>query len=884
MINNIVTKKDIGDLVLESFLLKEFSMYGCDSTPGKTIGFNPFSKKCIDITNYQGPEGGGLGIGDSVDSDDEEGVVPVTKKDRPITDVFDSVDNLLEFLKGVYLGAFDAQNVYECLTENTLFSILGAIYGRSAVMLLPKMGYKAAKGTVTGVKKIMSLADTKQANINLQADEYVKRRTRDLNSGFTSSFFKNAKRGVKVALATKKWGLLATGLIVTGGVYGGAKLTQEDFDLSDDIVNTIDNDVWKKGSWRNWECFGAVAVLAGTAMIFGKKAPGVLFKTMKSAGGLTLKSTKYLLGLPFTRNAVEKAVETALKQADTKPLIIFKALQEAGKLPANARLVLEGSSLKVLGLDDVVRISADELPEGFAKLAKDGQIVLDPKVLAKELDTISKGVVSNIDEMATGVGAGAKNSEFYKRLVALRRAAKAGGSAAPAAVRSQAFIQSAEIIETLTKSVGDSLDELFELSNKLIKAEKSVINNLEKVAKIDNSGVKVSKLKDLVISSSIDDVETIILRNFPNLKAGAPDVYKQTVEYYKGVKEFAVAEKNLITDIELSRIALLEESGIVKNLFPGGSQADDLADWLSTAGGAKSKKVWDNLESNQAILRNKAMRKGFSAALGKTVDTLFDNSAFIVSGGALAYLWNSIPDGAMGEPLSVEKVKNIASKAKKILTGEFDLSDYFDVENKKLKTKEYFEGLFDGILSKQTGLDPESIAAIRNFKKQLDNGEFLGSIDQVMNATSGETFLSQNQVEVRTDQILKQILGGRPENLQKEVKQMRKKDIRQLVAEVLNEGYGKYPYHVNEPSEQEPDEDYMIEWKSLVDEVCGTKRKNIDGDPNTFDDATIEVAKILVKDQDLFRDVLEMAGANKSIGVEIMQQLKAAKEKKVKNT
>ena len=114
----------------------------------------------------------------------------------------------------------------------------------------------------------------------------------------------------------------------------------------------------------------------------------------------------------------------------------------------------------------------------------------------------------------------------------------------------------------------------------------------------------------------------------------------------------------------------------------------------------------------------------------------------------------------------------------------------------------------------------------------------------------------------------------------KEVLQMSKKDIRQLVAEVLNENYSKYPYNSNEPSMGEPDEDYMVEWKALVDEVCNNKKKNIDGDPNTFDDPTIEVAKILVKDQDLFRDVLEMAGSNKSIGVEIMQQLKAAREKK----
>jgi len=108
---------------------------------------------------------------------------------------------------------------------------------------------------------------------------------------------------------------------------------------------------------------------------------------------------------------------------------------------------------------------------------------------------------------------------------------------------------------------------------------------------------------------------------------------------------------------------------------------------------------------------------------------------------------------------------------------------------------------------------------------------------------------------------------------------MKQKDIRQLVAEVLNENYSKYPYRSNEPSESEPDEDYMIEWKALVDEVCDNKKKNVDGDPNTFEDVTIEVAKILVKDQDLFRDVLEAAGSNKSIGVEIMQKLKAVREK-----
>ncbi len=124
-------------------------------------------------------------------------------------------------------------------------------------------------------------------------------------------------------------------------------------------------------------------------------------------------------------------------------------------------------------------------------------------------------------------------------------------------------------------------------------------------------------------------------------------------------------------------------------------------------------------------------------------------------------------------------------------------------------------------------------------------------------------------------------------NQANEVKQMSKKDIRQLVAEVLNENtgmnYSDYPYQANGSSQTEPDQDYMIEWKALVDEVCGHKKKNFDGDPKTMEDAAVEVAKIFVKDSELFREVLELAGANKSLGAEIMQQLKNAKEKSLKN-
>jgi hypothetical protein len=131
--------------------------------------------------------------------------------------------------------------------------------------------------------------------------------------------------------------------------------------------------------------------------------------------------------------------------------------------------------------------------------------------------------------------------------------------------------------------------------------------------------------------------------------------------------------------------------------------------------------------------------------------------------------------------------------------------------------------------------------------------------------------------------IFKKIQSNSGEIKENRMITMKKTDLEKLVLEMLNEntgmGYAKYPYHADEYSEDEPDEDYMTEWKSLVDEVCGQKKKNVDGDPKTMEDAAVEVAKLFVKDLELFREVLELSGSNKSVGVEIMKQLKAAKEK-----
>ncbi len=154
-----------------------------------------------------------------------------------------------------------------------------------------------------------------------------------------------------------------------------------------------------------------------------------------------------------------------------------------------------------------------------------------------------------------------------------------------------------------------------------------------------------------------------------------------------------------------------------------------------------------------------------------------------------------------------------------------------------------------------------------------------------------QDFKSTKDVFYKIDMLItlfKGIQEKSSENLKENrIITMKKTDLQILVSEMLNEntgaGYANYPYASNEYSEEEPDEDYMTEWKSLVDEVCSQKKRNIDGDPNTAGDPAIEVAKLLVKDLDLFREVLELAGNNKSVGTEIMSQLKSAKEKYIQD-
>jgi hypothetical protein len=109
------------------------------------------------------------------------------------------------------------------------------------------------------------------------------------------------------------------------------------------------------------------------------------------------------------------------------------------------------------------------------------------------------------------------------------------------------------------------------------------------------------------------------------------------------------------------------------------------------------------------------------------------------------------------------------------------------------------------------------------------------------------------------------------ENQVKEEKQKQNNLISELVQEVIQEygkGYTPYPYHSHIGEEDEPAEDFIQDWKDFELSLVRDQTR----------ETAISVAKILVKDLELFGDVMDLVGKNQSVAVEILQKLRKDEE------
>ena len=93
---------------------------------------------------------------------------------------------------------------------------------------------------------------------------------------------------------------------------------------------------------------------------------------------------------------------------------------------------------------------------------------------------------------------------------------------------------------------------------------------------------------------------------------------------------------------------------------------------------------------------------------------------------------------------------------------------------------------------------------------------------------------------------------------------MNRQEIKNLVKEAfIDKIYGKYPYSHQSGDEDEPKADYEEEWKRFCLHLVRDESRQ----------KAIELAKVLVKDLELFEDVLDAAGQNQSLGSEILRKL-----------
>ena len=103
--------------------------------------------------------------------------------------------------------------------------------------------------------------------------------------------------------------------------------------------------------------------------------------------------------------------------------------------------------------------------------------------------------------------------------------------------------------------------------------------------------------------------------------------------------------------------------------------------------------------------------------------------------------------------------------------------------------------------------------------------------------------------------------------------EFKNKEIKKAVLEVLNETYGKgysdYPYHSEIGIKDEESPDFMQDWKDFELSIVRDETR----------ETAIAYTKILIKDLELFGDVVDLVGKNQSVATEILKSYRELEKK-----
>ena len=239
----------------------------------------------------------------------------------------------------------------------------------------------------------------------------------------------------------------------------------------------------------------------------------------------------------------------------------------------------------------------------------------------------------------------------------------------------------------------------------------------------------------------------------------------------------------------------------------------------------------------------------------------------------------------VNEMFSYEKAR-VYAKGKALKKAKEVTKEISDRTERKIKENQRYVEYLDvkeKELSKFSEVNTSMRFAIRNleeylkgaFRLELSGNELTAEqrmqMENYIERINNNNLLTPQQKTDLTFPV--QLKLGTPKNIKKEHKIMDKELLENLVRSMLTEnrgqGYNHYPYYSKSGMEDEPAEDFIEDWKAFELALVRDQSR----------ETAICLAKILVKDLELFGDVVDLIGKNQSVGAEILKKFAESKDK-----
>ncbi len=829
---NLVNLKDY---VNESLLLEQFGkLYDCQ--PG--YGYNPFTKQC-----YQIPTGIDLGDFDLLSRPKD--IVSPLDKDDDNTIIEDLSDGWLDFTEMIQENPI---GVYSDCYAGSPYTFLAGIFTGTGLTrffargVLKSVLFPIKRPIVTAVatKPMIAAAGLGVAFVALSyasalfATKMAVDKTFDKNKNSTD--LDNVKDAVDLAIKANENGL------------NMQKWSGDDLVKASELMAAAGEKQPEEQKYGSAACF-AYAMFTSWAMKKGA------IKLTRAGWGKFVTSNKTV------QNSLKSVIDTR-KAANTSAFISLASIDMLPKKAGKIKIVSEGDNVyfKLAGVKkENIKINIAGAPAAFKKqhsnLIRGDELFLDTQKIRSELRDVSEDVIRQSTRVFNEQGEQAiKKNGLLRDLKRISKILARGGSMSKSALADGYFKATTKVLKQVGKS---SEPQMIEMAR------------LDKVAQ---------KLRPRTVGT--DD----LLKAHQEIRSGASiravsTEYKVSEEYLQAFKNYSRVEEQLYKKFSYVEAVLKDEARFVKKNT--GGKTPSLRRWFCSSGACRAEKGPVVAALDGIKQRAEDLGEFVSSDLLKSLNWIvYGSLAYGSYEFALKPMTKEIREEASLATIiksSDNFFSEIVSKSYNSYLKPNTRQESFINTDKLIKDfAAYHEAEAD--LSKRK--EKRSVQVVKDLAKESIAST---AVDNHFNGSSTQRGDWEELKEDFTDFLVRKLgdtdddmlpqIYDNNKKITKEVKEMSKLDIRELVREVLNEnsgqGYSRYPYESSIRDDQEPKEDYMEEWKSLSMEVIRDESRS----------TAIEIAKILIRDLELFEDVLDLAGQNQSVGTEILTKLKQSKEK-----